>query len=182
MKKRINYGNEVNNAGQRNEESSIKCMSYLSLSCTTEFSITMPALPRLVGSREPVPDPGNIIVTPIPLDPPIHSRPVLPSTRHFRFAANYTFPHAEAEAPTSKHAYWPLVIFFLLLVCVFLVLLSDWFWRKFTNKIWSWASRYDGPLEEDFEEEELVGQSARRKTTETVISEETNEWLEDLAC
>jgi hypothetical protein len=128
----------------------------------------MPVLPGVLSSRESFPEPGNIAVTPIPLDPPIRSRPILTSS-HSHYKATYTFPHAGAEPPSADGVRWPLVILFILLAMLLGTVLSKWGWMKITGKIWQWASRWEGSLEDDIEEEELLEQPTSNKATEMEV-------------
>lgn len=139
----------------------------------------MPAIPRAVGSREALPSPGNIVVTPVPVDPPIHSRPVLQSS-HSHHPVQYTFPHAGAPppSPTDKIS-WPLVILFVLLACGLGVVLSNWGWKKVTGKIWKWSSHWEGTIDDDMGEE-LLEHPYMNKSAATINIEEIYPPTEDL--
>jgi len=146
----------------------------------------MSPLPKSVA-RDPLPSPGYIVVTPIPLDPPVHSRPILPSLSSHSavYISNYTFPHANAVAPNGDHVNWWLVGLFIFLLLAFSMLLSDYFWDKVNPKIWECASHYEArpTFEGTPEEEELMEEPTGQKSTGDVDVEEIygemddNEWI-----
>ena len=112
--------------------------------------------------REPFP--GNIKVTPIPDEPPIHGRPVLQShestyTSPFGFTVvnnATTFPfHVSSGGSQSSSVNWPTCILVILLAVLLGAILSKWGWSKITGRIWKWSNKWEGPLEMEDEEELL---------------------------
>ena len=122
-------------------------------------------------SRTPLP--GNISVTPIPIEAPIHTRPVLQSHPYLAIISNITKSTAKA---TCHHFNWPVFVLFVFFACSLAYLLSKWGWRHFTGRIWNWLSKWDGPLE-DLDEAHLLPEAHSEEpetskiTTTTVIPE-----------
>src|ERR1700694_2721161 len=113
----------------------------LSLTITTT---NMP--PVLNISRESLT--GNINVTPVPIETPIHTRPVLQSHRYT--AVNTAIKHS-TTAPKPDHFNWPVCILFILLSALLGLILSKWGWSWITGRIWKLTSGWEGPLEEEDE-------------------------------
>lgn len=106
--------------------------------------------------------PGIIKVTPIPIDPPIHGRPLLQSYEAppFRFIANGTaFPfHVNGGESKGSTVHWVACTLLVLLALLLGAILSNWGWSRITGRIWKWSSKWDGPLEIE-DEEELLPQT-----------------------
>jgi hypothetical protein len=121
----------------------------------------------VIGSREALA--GNIKVTPIPIEPPITSRPVLQSHHPLNVIVNATLSHVPASPPVDHKVHWSVVILLIFLVVMFIIILSPRGWRWITGRIWKFSSGWNGPLEED--EEHLLEDPSTPKedTTVTVL-------------
>jgi len=134
------------------------CLTFSHSSSAPFLNYGMPPFPRkTVDVRETLP--GNIKVTPIPIEPPIHGRPVLQSYEAppFRVTVNATaFPfHVNGGEPKGSSVHWAACILLLFLALLLGAILSNWGWKKITGRIWKWSSKWDGPLEMEGEEEFL---------------------------
>jgi hypothetical protein len=108
--------------------------------------------PVLNHSRETLP--GNIKVTPIVIEPPINSRPVLQS-HHFTAVITHT-----TTKPAGNHVNWIYIILFIFLTALLGVVLSSKGWTWITGRIWKYMSGYQGPLVEDEDEQHLLNENA----------------------
>lgn len=97
-------------------------------------------------------EPGNIQVTPIPIEVPIHSRPILHSSH-----ANATFSFSAVKHPASDQFHWGLLILMIFMLVSFAVMMSKWGWNKITGQIWKLSSGWPGSVED--EEELLASQN-----------------------
>jgi hypothetical protein len=115
----------------------------------------MPTIPKYVfNPRETLP--GSIKVTPIPIEAPIHTRPVLQS-HHASTLANYTLPYTSTKSPNSTNTFhWPVAILLIFLLLTLGIILSKWGWRFITGQIWKLSSGWKGPLEMEDEEQLLT--------------------------
>jgi hypothetical protein len=132
--------------------------------------------PVLNISRESYP--GNIKVTPVPIEQPIHTRPVLQSHRH---AAVITAIKHTASKPNSDHFNWPICILLVFLVALLGLILSKWGWRWITGRIWKMTSGWDGPLEDEDEEHLLSAETPEDSSPDpppkpsfTIVVQEVN--------
>jgi hypothetical protein len=144
----ILYANDKHYAGLRSDR-------HASLTC--QFSLIVPIctitnMPpiNVIISRMPLP--GNIRVTPIPIEAPIHTRPILQSHPYLAIISTITKSTAKA---TRDHFNWPVFLLFVFFVSSLAFILSEWGWRHFTGRIWKCSSKWDGPLE-DLDEEHLL--------------------------
>jgi hypothetical protein len=115
---------------------------------------------KLVDAREALP--GIIKVTPIPIEPPIHGRPVLQSheTPPFRVVVNGSaFPfHVNGGELKGSSVRWGACTLLVLLALLLGATLSNWGWNMITGRIWRWSSKWDGPFEMG-DEEQLLPQT-----------------------
>ena len=135
-----------------------------------------PVLKNRFYSREVAP--GIITVTPVPIEAPIHSRPVVQSRPP---NVNTSLPIAASKPPKPHAVNWPVLILFLFLGLLLALVLSKWGWSKLTGKIWKWSSGWDGPLEDE-DLEELIQESRSEASThkdvntDVVREIESSEW------
>lgn len=107
----------------------------------------MPAItPKSFLAREP----GTIQVTPIPIEVPIHSRPILHSAH-----SNTTF-HEGVKHAVSDHFHWGLLLIMIILTLAFAFIMSTWGWNKITGPLWKLGSGWQGSVENMEDEEELL--------------------------
>lgn len=109
-----------------------------------------------IDSREAFP--RVIKVTPIPIEIPIHTRPILQS-RPLNVGVNATLPYISSKPLNQGNFHWGTFILFLLMGSSLGVVLSKWGWRMITGQIWKWASGWKGPLPLEYEEEGLLPDS-----------------------
>jgi hypothetical protein len=102
---------------------------------------------------------GIIKVTPIPIEVPIHSRPVL-QLKPANLAVVKTFYFSRLPHPESWKFPWLLVILGILFVVALAAVLSEVGWRRFTGKIWEWSTGLQGYLEPE-DEQRLMQESPR---------------------
>ena len=107
----------------------------------------MPAItPKYFLAREP----GTIQVTPIPIEAPIHSRPILHSAH-----TNATL-HEGVTQTHSDHFHWGLLLIMILLTLAFAFVMSTWGWNKITGPLWQLGSGWQGSIQSMEDEEELL--------------------------
>lgn len=99
-------------------------------------------------------EPGNIQVTPIPIEVPIHSRPVLHSSESSH--TNATFRYSAVDHAPSDGFHWGLLILMILLILSFALIMSKWGWNKITGQLWKLSSGWPGSVENMEDEEELL--------------------------
>lgn len=102
-----------------------------------------------IDSREALA--GVINVTPVPIETPIHTRPVLQS---HPLIVNTTLTHKSIKLSHPDAFHWGALALLVFLALSFGVMLSNWGWKKITGQIWKLSSGWEGSLED--EEEELL--------------------------
>lgn len=116
-------------------------------------NLFMPPLQKTsIDSREAFP--GVIKVTPVPIEAPIHTRPVLQS-HPLDVVVSATVSHTSTKHLSRDSFHWGPFILFLFLASSFGIVLSKWGWNKITGQIWKLSSGWEGPLELEEEEEEV---------------------------
>ena len=96
---------------------------------------------------------GIINVTPIPIEAPIHSRPIVQSHPSTGTAASFPFTSTNPHSSNTFH--WPVLILLLFLALSLGIILSKWGWSKITGRIWKFSSGWKGSLGE-YDEEHLL--------------------------
>jgi hypothetical protein len=112
-----------------------------------------------IDSREAFP--GVINVTPVPIETPIHTRPVLQS---HPLIVNTILTHTSTKVSHPGAFHWGAFILLVFLAALFGVILSKWGWTKITGQIWKTSSGWDGPLEDEEEGELLTNCQAQAST------------------
>jgi hypothetical protein len=117
----------------------------------------MPPLQKtsFIDSREAFP--GVIKVTPVPIETPILTRPVLQS-RPLGATVNTTLTFTSSKTLGAERFNWGAFTLFIFLAATLGLILSNVGWRYITGQIWKRCSGWDGPLEEE-DEEELLAES-----------------------
>src|SRR5208282_849846 len=109
----------------------------------------LPLQKTSIDTREAFP--GIINVTPVPIETPIHTRPILQS---HPLKVNTTLPYTSTKSSHLDTFHWGTFILLVFLAGSFGVILSKWGWTKVTGQIWKMSSGWEGSLEN--EEEELL--------------------------
>jgi hypothetical protein len=131
----------------------------------------MPPLQKTsIDSREAFP--GVIKVTPVPIEAPIHTRPVLQS-HPLDVVVNTTLSHISTKHLSRDTFHWGTLILFLFLALSFGIILSKWGWNKITGQIWRLSSGWKGSLELE-EEEIFLPDSQVERNSSTKCSSFTN--------
>lgn len=118
--------------------------------------------------------PGVITVTPIPIEQPISTRPVIvqaPSQQGV--TVNATFPFTTTHPPSGDTFHWGLFMLFVLLAALLGVVLSKWGWTRITGRIWKMSSGWEGPLELEDKDPLLEDSSPAPETKNAVTITET---------
>ena len=87
--------------------------------------------------------PGIINVTPVPIEAPIRTRPVLQS---HPLNVNATLPYTSTKLSGSDTFHWGTFILLVFLAGSFGVVLSKWGWTKITGQIWKMSSGWEGSV------------------------------------
>lgn len=114
--------------------------------------------------------PGVITVTPIPIEQPINTRPVIVQSHSDGVTVNATFPFTTTNPPSGDTFHWGLFLLFVFLAGLLGIILSKWGWTRITGRIWKMSSGWEGPLElEDEDPLILEDSTARTKFIGSVI-------------
>ena len=107
--------------------------------------------------------PGVITVTPIPIEQPISTRPVIVQAHSERVTVNATFPFTTTKPPSGDTFHWAPFLLVVFLAVSLGVILSKWGWTRITGRIWKMSSGWEGPLELE-DEDPLLEESATVNT------------------
>ena len=132
------------------------------------YSLTKRSHPAVVDTRAALP--GVITVTPVPIEQPIHTRPVIIQSHSPGVTVNATFPFIATKPPSRDTFHWGLFILLVLLAALLGVILSKWGWTKITGRIWKLSSGWEGPLELD-DEDPLLEDSAQTSKDTTAVTQ-----------
>ena len=134
-----------------------------------------PILQSQLYSRET--SPGVIKVTPIPIETPIHSRPVVQS-HPAKVNVALIVP---TRPPNTNHFHWGPFLLFVFLTLSLGLVLSKWGWTKITGRIWKWSSGWDGPVVDEDLEELIPEQQSERTSKQgnlqiNVVEMQPSDW------